>query len=585
MPSKRPLPLFIWVFGFAFTVRLLVLIRFGDSAYFLPTSEDMKFYADWARRIAGGEWTEHKAFYGLPGYPFLLGGIFAAVGFDPFAVGLLQTFAEAGTAALLFQIAVWAFPGPRARLIGGLAALGWTFFEPAQTFSVVLMPTAWVVLAFWGIFYWSVRTESRSLWRPWLGMGVLAGIVATMVATILFVLPVAIAAAARNLRKPLTVAAAVACLLGGVLVGVSPCWMHNYFVAGEPVLLSAHSGLNFWVGNNPVANGYPKLPPGLRASQEGMLKDSIRRAEEAAGHPLKRAEVSRFWSAKANAYIREHPQEWLGLMATKVKNLWNAAQYDDLSIITAFRDEGITLPGLRFGWVAVLAIPGVVLAWRRYVRSRWIVAAVCLHMAALLPVFVTERYRLAAVPGLLLLAGCGLAELWEALACRQWNRAGTWVGAGAAALFFVTLPQQEESLRWLDTYNSGLKALETGNLEQARPKLEQAFAYAPGSAEVNASLGNYWLHANDLRRAKLFYQRALKLDPETLGALNNLALLEMAEGHWGSAKQLLTAALRIEPGDTKMLELAALCDRKLQQQPLPAPAPQPPSNSTLPSNP
>ena len=571
MLSKRSLPDFAWAFALTLAVRLLVLSRFGDSAYFLPTSEDMKFYADWAQRIAAGQWTDHRAFYGLPGYPFLLGGIFALIGFDPFAVGLLQAVSEAAIAALLFQIAVWAFPGPRARVIGGLAVLGWTFFQPAQAFSVILMPTTWAVLAFWGVFCWSARTASRSPWRPWLGMGLLTGLVATLVATVLFVLPIPFAAAVRNLRKPGAILAAAACLLGGVFLGTAPCWLHNYFVAGEPVLLSAHSGLNFWVGNNPVANGYPKLPPGLRASQAGMLKDSIRIAEAAAGHPLRRAEVSRYWSAKAAAYIHEHPREWLALMATKIKNLWNAAQYDDLSIITPLRDEGVLTPGLRFGWVAGLAIPGLLLAWRRHPRSRWIAAAVCLHMAALLPVFVTERYRLAAVPGLLLLAACGLSELQEALASRRWKRAGAWLGAGAAALLFVTLPQHESSLLWLDTYNSGLKALETGDMPRARAKLEYSLAYAPANAEVNASLGNYWLHANDFPRAKGFYQRALQLDPKTLGALNNLALLEMTEGHFAHAKELLAAALEIEPDDAHVLELLAYCEGKLQASPLPPP--------------
>lgn len=564
MPSKRSIPVFAWVFGIAFAVRLWVLIRFSDSAYFLPTSEDMKFYSDWACRIAAGHFTDYKAFYGLPGYPFLLGGIFALIGFDPFAVGFLQTLSEAGIAALIYQIAQWAFPGPRARVIGGLAALGWTLFVPAQAFSVILMPTTWVVLAFWGIFYGSARTSSTSPWRPWLAMGVLTGLVATMVATILFILPVPIAAAIRNLRKPWAVSVAVACLLGGVFVGAAPCWMHNYFVAGEPIFLSAHSGLNFWVGNNPKATGYPKLPPEIhRASQEGMLKDSLRIPEVVTGHPMSRAEVSRFWSAKANAYIHEHPREWMGLMGSKIKNLWNQAQYDDLSVITGFQEEGIVTPGLRFGWVAILSIPGLVLAWRRYPRSRWIVAATGLYMAALLPVFVTERYRLAAVPGLMLLAACGLTELWDAVAARRWARAGAWLGVGAAAYLWVTLPQKELALEWLDTYNTGLKALEIGDLPRARAKLERALACVPADPDVNASLGNYWLHAGDIQRARQYFKKALESAPETLSALNNLAVLEMTEGRWDSAKSYLVTALKVEPDDADLFFLAANCDEKL----------------------
>ena len=78
-------------------------------------------------------------------------------------------------------------------------------------------------------------------------------------------------------------------------------------MARDPVFLSAHSGVNFWIGNNPVATGYPRFPPGLHAGQEAMLRDSITTAEKRAGRNLKRSEVSAFWSAQAAAWIDNIP--------------------------------------------------------------------------------------------------------------------------------------------------------------------------------------------------------------------------------------------------------------------------------------
>src|SRR5207247_9739143 len=113
-----------------------------------------------------------------------------------------------------------------------------------------------------------------------------------------------------------------ALVLLGVAIGTSPCWLHNYFISRDRVFLSAHSGINFWIGNNPDANGYPRFPPGLRAGQAAMLEDSIATAESAAGHSLKRGEVSRYWSAKAREYIANHFGDWLALLATKLRNFW-----------------------------------------------------------------------------------------------------------------------------------------------------------------------------------------------------------------------------------------------------------------------
>src|SRR5689334_1811875 len=92
---QSSIPPVVWVFLAAFLVRLFVLIRFSGSPHFLPDHGDMKFYNDWALRILGGEWTDHKAFYGLPGYPFLLAAIYSITGYSPFIVGFLQSAAEA----------------------------------------------------------------------------------------------------------------------------------------------------------------------------------------------------------------------------------------------------------------------------------------------------------------------------------------------------------------------------------------------------------------------------------------------------------------------------------------------------------
>src|SRR5678815_771021 len=54
----------LWIFLAVLVVRILILNRFAASPYFLPASDDMKFYADWAMRISDGHWTDGAAFYG-----------------------------------------------------------------------------------------------------------------------------------------------------------------------------------------------------------------------------------------------------------------------------------------------------------------------------------------------------------------------------------------------------------------------------------------------------------------------------------------------------------------------------------------
>lgn len=555
-----------WIFAAVLLIRLVVLARFGHSEYLFPTGGDMKFYADWGAARATG-WHGTHAYYALPGYALALSYLFRFTGVSPLTVATLQAFSEAGIAALIFSLTCWTFPGRRAKTAGVIAALGWAFFQPAQAFSLVTMPTTWGVLAFWSVYAWSVRTESRSPWWPWAGIGLLSGLAATMVATALLLLPLTLVAAWRNLRKPVLVAAALAAMLAGVAVGTSPCWYHNWVEMKDPVLFSGHTGLNFWIGNNPGANGYPKIPPGLRATQAGMLKDSILTPEAEAGHELKRAEISRYWSSKAHAYIRENPGAWLRLLALKVRNFWNNTQYDDLSLITPLTENGVLLPGPRFGTVMVAGLAGLALAWRRFPRARWTAGAVLLLMAGLLPMFITERYRLPAVPGFLILGGGGLVAVYEALAALDWRHAGAWLGTGAVALAVAHLPQADEDVSgWLDDFNAGRQELEIGRLDQAYTKLQRAATAVPDNADVLTALGTYWLKTRSFSNARDCYTKALASDPKMVTAINNLAILEMRDHHWVKAQRLLERGLAIEPESAEMKQLAVYCAAQLQKE-------------------
>jgi hypothetical protein len=204
---------------------------------------------------------------------------------------------------LLYKIAIRIFRttnesvANHTRLIGILAAVGWAFFVPAEAYSVILMPTAAGVFVFWFLVWQVIKAEYAPSPLRCLAYGALIGITAMGIATILFLVPLLLAALVLKPpfdpahRSPwLARGAAGALLFVGLGAGTSPCWAHNYWVARDPVFLSAHSGINFWLGNNPEATGYPHFP-GLRTAQAAMLKDSIDLAQAAAGRDLKRSEV------------------------------------------------------------------------------------------------------------------------------------------------------------------------------------------------------------------------------------------------------------------------------------------------------
>lgn len=559
-----------YLFGAVLLVRLLSLARLSALPLLLPARGDMHFYDDWAQRILAGTLTDHAAFYGLPLYAYLLAFIYKVFGHSPFVPALVQTILDAGTAVLIYHLCRLALRAPAgqdhqralfASHIGEtfamFAGIGWAFFVPAEAYSIVLMPTAWMIFVFWFVVWRIVRKESAPTKTECFWTGILVGFAAMGIATVLFLIPFVLAAlflkparhGGRNSISSLI--AAITLLLAGVTIGTSPCWIHNSVGAKDPVFLSAHSGINFWIGNNPEATGYPKFPPGLRAGQAAMLEDSISAAESAAGHSLKRGEVSRFWSAQAKGFISQHPGNWLALLFTKFRNFWSAFQYDDLSIITILREQSVIFPGLYFGLVAVLAITGMIVGGWRTSKARWIGFAILLQLVALLTVFVTERYRLPAVPGLLVLSALGLSYLWEACLRMNFVAIARYVAVLIIATAFVSWPQQNPSLWALDAYNAGWQALESNNLPLAEKKLAIARAYVPENVETNFAFGNLRLAGGDNRSATSFYHEALRIDPGHKGTLNNLGVIALNGGDFPAARSFFEKALVQDRGNAK----------------------------------
>jgi hypothetical protein len=547
----------------------------------------MRFYDDWAQRILGGQLTDHLAFFGLPLYPYLLALFYKVFGYTPFIPALFQALADAFTAALIYQISRAVFgassnstvPGRdassflecrRAQIIGVMGAAGWAILVPAEAYSLVIMPTAFAVAIFWLAIAWIIKQSAAPGPARAFGWGALIGLTATGVASTLFALPLLLAAIflkpAQERRRPnrwRSRFAAAALLLLGAGIGTAPCWFHNYFVARDPVFLSAHGGINFWIGNNPTAKGYPNFPAGMRAEQAAMLHDSTALAEAEAGHPLRRSEVSAFWSAKTKAYIGAHPGAWLRLLWQKLLNFWNAFEYDDLGVLIKLRELGVIWPGLHFGVAAALALPGIVLALRAFPASGWILAGIVAQMVSVLPVFITERYRLAAVPGLLIFAAFGLWRLGQAFSAGRFPSVVLYFALLAGSVAFVSIPRTDPTLWALSAFTSGRHALETGDLTRAEQELQRARAYVPDNPETNFALGNLRLAQGKRPEAKLFYETTLRLNSKHKGALNNLGLLALEENQPGPAVEFLRRALEQDPQDGKTFYLLAKAQLEL----------------------
>jgi hypothetical protein len=110
----------------------------------------------------------------------------------------------------------------------------------------------------------------------------------------------------------------------GLAIVLLPVAVRNYAVSGGFYITTSQAGPNFYIGNNPKADGsYMSLRYG-RGAPEFERQDATELAEHALGRTLTPGEVSGYWTDKAFAH---HEPAWL-LAETRRPQVRAAVEYD-----------------------------------------------------------------------------------------------------------------------------------------------------------------------------------------------------------------------------------------------------------------
>jgi tetratricopeptide (TPR) repeat protein len=547
--AARGLALFLLALG----VRALHLHAMRGSLLFEALSGDGAQYDRWAQRIAGGDWIGSEVFYQTPLYPYAMGALYRALGHDPDFVRGAQALLGALSCLLLARAGARFF-GERA---GWLAGLLVALYPPAIFFDGILQKAS-LDLVLMSALLWivSLAQEKASAARI-LGTGFALGALILNRENAAALVPVLVAWAAWLARRRGAVRALAGAVL--VLVGLAaalvPVGLRNRHVGGIFLLTTSQMGSNFWIGNHRGADGgYVPMRAGRGDAQ--YERDDVRRiAEDAVGHPLTPAEVSRYWMARAFADIRSAPLEWVRLLAWKAFLTFNRVELVDGEAIGthARHSPALAAPGwlLHFGVLVPLAVLG---AWwtRRSWRRIWVLHAMTVTFAvAVTFFFVFARYRYPLVPLAALFAGAGLAELPARL--RGIRSGGARVAAVGLALavavaIFANWPvPQKYDDDAVTFYNAGTALLDAGRLEDALALLERARDADPSFPETWNNLGRTELARGDFDAARRAFERGVELAPDHAILHLNLAAATSRAGDAPRTRVLLERAIALDP--------------------------------------
>jgi len=566
----------------ALAVRLAFALAFartpiGDSIYL-----DSKTYDDLAVALLAGTGAALEPFFVEPLYGYLLAAVYGAFGRGLWAVRLLQALGGALVAVLCFDLARRLY----SRRAGWAAGLGAALYGPFVFYDALLLKTSAEVLAAALLLWLLVRAVQASGREPiWPAAGLLLGLAATLKANFLVLVPVALAApwlAVRtSRRRALGRAAWVA---GGIVLATLPIVVRNSVLAGEPTFLTTGAGMNFYQGNREGTDGGLDIPEFIQLDPAREQQDSLAEARRRAGDPsLTPGEASRFWLGESLRFIRESPGAWLRLTGRKTLLFWNRYEAaDNLSFhYTLEAVPWLWLAPLGFWLVAPLGLGGTLCGGGG--RAEWILrATVALLVLGTVLFHVADRYRLAAVPALLVL-GVGFVRR-AALDWRGGRRRRVLgrAAVAAAAALLVAVPDLYPGGQDMAPFDRimalgyaergdearaalygeratraytrhGMAMLERGEPYRAEIYFANALDVSPERADLWYHLGLAQEGLGRTAEAARAYERAVGDEAFAVAALTRLGRLHLAAGRLEEAEERLIAAHERAPRDPHVL--------------------------------
>ncbi len=521
------------ILGIAVLYRAVFLWQIRSSAFFrVPLIDSWEYHLDALKILSHGQ-PHHIAFWHPPAYPYLLAGIYGLAGSTamlwPAVVNMIL-----GILCLVLTFTIARIVcDRRSALIAAILAM----MQPVlMTFEVQLLSVSlecflnllWVLL-----MLIALRDPFRRL--PVFATGIVLGLSVVTRPTVLLLLPASITlfACRRKSIVPFAI---------GVFLIVSPVTIRNYWVAGEWVPVSSNGGINFYIGNNPEFMKTTALRPG---SEWSML---IQRHLDHDGEM-----VSAEWYKDGFRFIAEHPVQAFR------NNLWKLFQAIHASEIirnidfNEFRKGSaiMRVPGIDFGWLFALAMPGLLLMAPGSNR-RVILWYLGMTVLSIVLFFAATRYRLPMIHLMAISASVTILKLVDAVRARRFGQE-EWIltGSVVALLALTHLPVRTglpDNIQHRDTLMNLVDVHErSGDLSAAADFLEQVIATDPSFPDAYQRLGVYALRHSDLQTAERNFQQSRERCPGSPLPLFNLGVVALRSDRYSDAVDWFLKAVRLDP--------------------------------------
>jgi Tfp pilus assembly protein PilF/4-amino-4-deoxy-L-arabinose transferase-like glycosyltransferase len=572
----------ILIFFVSFSVRLIYLFEFYAKSPFTGFLYlDAFRYNNWAQSIAFGIQHAIEPTFRAPFYPIFLAVIYKIFGYDLFTTRLAQMLISALSCVLIYYIAVKIFNN-RVAIISSLFA---AFYGPFIYWAGELLIVTLIIFLDLVMLLILLNALEKPKKLYWLLGGVVLSLSGIARPNVLIIIPWVIILIFWTSKLKETIIAKKLrfvyslYFLVGVFVVILPVTISNYVTAKDFVLISSQGGINFYMGNNPEADGKSAQPPARVTTHGEFLDDaylsSVALAEEDAGRQLKPSQVSNYWYARGVDFIIDQPGKWLELMGKKFAYFWTGDEVtnnEDTYYFNRFSNVLGLLMWHRiiafpFGIICPLALVGIIISRKLWRKLLLLYGYTFLYMVSVILFFVCGRYRLPVIPILLIFAGFTVDYIIRKIKSRQYKFLAFCLVSVLVIgiLVNVNIGGTTDRNR-ARAHIYGARAYQSiGNYQSAVKEYKEAIEIEPEDIEALHGLGIVYMDMNEFNLAEQTLKKLVGIAPSYAPAHFELGSMYVAQGKYPEAENEYETALKIDPNFERAAVWSALVYEKLGQ--------------------
>lgn len=598
-PTYKNRWIIIFLFSLSLLLRILHIYFIIPIPFFNHPVVDEKEHYEWALKIIDGDiFSIHKgAFFRSPGYSYFLALLLLVTGKNLFLVKVLQAILGSFSVLLIYKIADIKF-GKKVALLSGIISACYPLFI---YYNAMLLDTTFYIVLVLLILFFSIRMEEKASMLLVLLIGIFVALSCITRPNLLLFVPVHIIwmvvilvspAGYRNFfdefkHKWKFVIIRIIIYLLPIITIIGLITLRNYLLEKEFYLIATNGDLNFYLANNPDTEYTLNLRPGLEWEM------FLQRPYVELGENISEKEMQLYWRKRALEYIKRYPFVFFLDKLLNLYKFFDGYEYREIQMYDYYKNYSpiFRIP-ISFYIISPLAMIGIAFSIKRFREMGLFLLFLIVYAISVILFSVTSRYRLPAVPVLIMFASWTIIRLVDDIRKRDYYlfaiAYGVFIGYIYIFLFWNRLDEREME-KWWTHYNLGLVYYEEGNLSKSLSELkfaekirsdnmdtqfvianvykksfrfneaieklkivqkelkEKYNIYNMIISRIDKEIGECYLRMKDAKDAEVYYQEALSFDNTDAVTYNALGIIEIYKGNKEKAKDLFEYALKLNP--------------------------------------